>query len=91
MKIQLILEIFPTSLHYIIKLDIIPLLNQILHEKQKEKAQADESRDESRCRHVGVIPFVTHAITHFIINPLKHYNHDNDNKENSERDCNTSK
>ena len=68
MKIQLILEIFPTSIHYIIKLDIIPLLNQISHEKQKEEAQADESRGESRCGHVGVIPFVIHAINQFIIN-----------------------
>jgi hypothetical protein len=68
MKIQLILEIFPTSLHYIIKLYIIPLLNQTLHEKQKEEAQADESRGERCCRHAGVISFVTHAITHFIIN-----------------------
>ena len=68
MKIQLILEIFPTSLHYIIKLDIIPLLNQILHEKQKEKAQADGSRGERCCGHVGVIPFIIHAINHFSIN-----------------------
>ena len=59
---------FLTSIHYIIKLDIIPLLNQTLHEKQKEEAQADESHGERCCGHVGVIPFVINAITHFNIN-----------------------
>lgn len=59
----------PTSIHYKIKLDIIPLLNQILHDKQKVEAQADESRGDSCCRHAGASTFVISAIIiYFIIN-----------------------
>lgn len=57
-----------------------------MHEKQKEEAQADESRGERCCRHADAIPFVINAINQFIINPLKHYNYDNESKQNNERE-----